>query len=175
MQSEDSNRVAAALQQYQLRRLPRAAVVQGVARLASDMLLIYERFGNNILDVFSSVRTFCSSVGAIFAPRMMPVVLNWLYAPDLERADRLYTTTRMHDNAEYMSEAKIEFQQANAEAFASSVPEFREMEKLIRKQERDMEPWFGFLARREWGEKQYSKEAKEDSAKEDYNFRVKEH
>merc|ERR1711871_113159 len=78
-----------------------------------------------------------------FAPRMMPWVLDWLYAPDLEQQDRMYTSQRKLDQNEYEQEAAKELEQANADTLFNNLPEFQEMASLVKRQsERGKQGWF---------------------------------
>jgi len=123
--------VPRALVGYQLRRLPRAAVVQGVARIASDMLRIYSRYANNVVDLFSDLLVFCSSVGSIFAPRMFPFILGWLFAPDLDVQDQRYITARKRSPEYYEEDARAELEEVS-KVFGGRVPTFEELSSIAR-------------------------------------------
>jgi len=130
-QVQSRDEITSALIQYQMRRLPRAAVVQGVARIASDMLRIYTRYADNFLDWFSDIFVFCSSMGSFFAPRMFPFILGWLFAPDLDRQDRKYVVDRMRSPDYYEQDARDELADATA-LFGGRVPTFEELSSMVR-------------------------------------------
>ena len=130
---ERRDQIPAALKRYEARRLPRAAIVQGVARIASDMLRVYSRYADDLKDWFSDPFVFASSVGSIFAPRMFPFILGYLFQPDLDPEDQQYIQQRMATPRRcYDSDVELELDDAS-KLFDGRVPSFDELSDLVKR------------------------------------------
>lgn len=75
----DATNIRDALKQYERQRLPRTAIVQGLARMSSDLLFHYDRLATGGTEALLGWGVFWSTVGSWVVGGSMPMVLDYLY------------------------------------------------------------------------------------------------